>query len=67
MKIVQFDDETYGIKKGFWIFVKFRSKNFHDVWWKDSDDVHRYCKFKTIEEARRSLISVKDIKYTEIE
>lgn len=52
MKIVKFDDGTYGVRKGCWLFgYSFAgSSNF---WYSNPDAIYIFCRFRTIEDARK--------------
>lgn len=52
MKIVKFKDGTYGVRKGCWFFgYSFASDNA--FWHHKTDAIYTYCRFRTIEDARK--------------
>jgi len=54
MKIVKFKDGTYGVRKGCWLFgYSFVSTNNPDFWYSNPDTIYPYCRFRTIEDARK--------------
>ena len=65
MKIVKFDDGTYGIKKGWWIFSMFL--DCHDpMWWMAPQNVRRWSRFSTLQQAQKRLLEVSPLKYKDI-
>ena len=57
MRIVQFSNGQYGIKKGFWIFTNFLSA-YTDNWWNSyffGEQVREYCMHSSLDHAERRL------------
>lgn len=67
MKIVKFNDGTYGIKKGWWIFTSFNSENCSNFWYSDACDIKRYCRFYNLDAAKERLSFLHLPKWEEIE
>lgn len=56
MKIVQFEDGTYGVKKGKLWWVSYYSGN---SWFSDNSMVKSYCKFTKLEDAIAAYIKAR--------
>lgn len=54
MKIVKFQDGTYGIKAGWWPFNGFLSRHTDNVYTRRKD-VYDYCRFATLDKATNRL------------
>lgn len=54
MKIVKFNDGTFGIRRWFFSY-EYASVNNVDVWWNEGIDVSRYCRFNSKEHAHLML------------
>jgi len=52
-RIVQFTDNTYGIKRGIMFPEYLDNTPTHFLWWFKYQDINKYCKFNTIEDAKR--------------
>ena len=59
MNIVEFSDGTFGVKRecGF-LVLKWEKFLSHDGnWWYLKHNVHSFCKFKTLEEAKEAMVA----------
>jgi hypothetical protein len=56
-KIVQFDDNTYGIRFCIipFIFYKFLCTYDTNMYWDEKETINMYCKFTTLEQAQTKL------------
>jgi hypothetical protein len=54
-KLVKFDNGTFGIKRGFWVFAEFLGKRSSptDVvhWWSMVEHIKKFAQFSTATEA----------------
>lgn len=66
MKIIQFEDGTYGVKKGMLWWTKYYSGN---GWFSDSSMVKSYCKFTTLGNAIEAYTKAKkdSLKHTQVD
>ena len=70
-KLVKFEDGTFGIKKGFWIFAEFLGKRSSPTgvvhWWSMVEHIKKYAQFKTAEDALNTYISSTPKRFIEYE
>ena len=52
-RIVQFEDGTYGVKRGIITIEYLDTAPGHHFWWNTPSNVRKYCRFKTIEGAKK--------------
>ena len=57
-RIVQFEDNTYGVKRGIFYHEYLDNAPGENFWWNLPENVRRYCKFDTIEGAKKKYQSM---------
>ena len=57
-RIVQFEDSTYGVKRGIFFSEYLDATSGHYLWWSTPQNMRKYCKFETIEGAKKKYQSM---------
>ena len=70
-KLVKFDNGTFGIKRGFWVFAEFLGKRSSPTalvcWWSMVGHIKKYAQFSTATEAIEAYHSATDKSFIEYE
>ena len=51
MKIVKFEDGTYGVRKGCWLFGYSFASSTSTFWYSNPDAIYLFCRFRTLDDA----------------
>ena len=56
LRIIQFRDNTWALRKG-WVFYKYLGKD-SSYWWASCEAVHKWAKFSSEQQARDALSKI---------
>ena len=56
-RLVQFEDSTYGVRRGIFFHEYLDADPSSDFWWSTPSNIRKYCKFETIEDAKKKYQS----------